>query len=145
MLEIAAFEHPLVGAADGIIVFEAYSVENEMRGVLGKIKQQLQAGVACRDIICVVRSMEEYNGFSNLFKEFGIPTTLPEVTGFTRQPLAKFIENIMKTVAAGYEIDVWKELLNNVFVDRIFGINHEQIEASYNEKYLLHPTCYRNL
>ena len=68
--------------------------------------------------------MEEYNGFSNLFKEFGIPTTLPEVTGFTAQPLAKFIENIMKTVAAGYEIDVWKELLNNVFVDRIFGINH---------------------
>jgi len=132
-------ERPLVGAADGIIVFEAYSVENEMRGVLGKIKQQLQAGVACRDIICVVRSMEEYNGFSNLFKEFGIPTTLPEVTGFTAQPLAKFIENIMKTVAAGYEIDVWKELLNNVFVDRIFGINHEQIEASYNEKYFASP------
>jgi ATP-dependent helicase/nuclease subunit B len=128
-----------VGAATGISVFEAYSIDNEMRGVLGRIKKQLQAGVSCKDIICIVRSMEEYNGFSNLFKEFGIPTTLPEVTGFSAQPLAKFIGKIMNSAVAGYQIDLWKELLDDVFLDKIFGIDHEKFEESYNEKYFAAP------
>ena len=122
-------------AAKGISIFEAYSLENEMRGVLGKIKRQLEAGVAFEDIICIVRSLEEYNGFSNLFKEYGIPTILPEVTGFSAQPLAKLVSGIMKVVGSGYQVEVWQELLNNACVDKIFAIDRELLEESYNKKY----------
>ena len=122
-------------AAKGISIFEAYSLENEMRGVLGKIKRQLEAGVAFEDIICIVRSLEEYNGFSNLFKEYGIPTILPEVTGFSAQPLAKLVSGIMEVVGSGYQVEVWQELLNNACVDKIFAIDRELLEESYNKKY----------
>ncbi len=133
----------VIGSNKGISVFEAYSLENEMRGVLGKIKQQLREGIVCEDIICIVRSLDEYNGFSNLFKEFGVPTILPEVTGFSAQPLAKFISTIMKVVECGHKVEVWQELLSNTCAGKIFAIDLEELEASYNERYFSVPQTWK--
>jgi len=118
-----------------IQILEAYSLEQEMRMVLTGIKELLLAGIKQEEILCLVRHLDDYNGFSDLFTEYGIPTTLARVTNFSGQLLPDFLNRLFETALLPQDVQTWQKLLAHPLCGELYGVNGEKLEESYNEKF----------
>ena len=125
--------------AKHVQVRETYSLDAEMRLVLSKLKDLLLAGVKQEEIICLVRHLDDYNGFSDLFTEYGIPTTLAKVTNFSGQLLPDFLTRLFNTGLNPQDVETWQKLLAHPLCKQLYGLDNESLEESYNDNFFATP------
>lgn len=118
--------------AQHVELLEAYSLEHEMSMVLMKIKHLITEGAAPESIICLVRNLDDYNGLSNKFREYGVPTALQNVTNFSGQQLPDFLTRLLAVALNPMDVEGWKHLLSHYFSEVLYGINKDIVEESYN-------------
>lgn len=118
-----------------IRVKEAYNAEDEMRSTLAEMKALHQQGVAYSDMVCLVRSLENYDGFSRLFAEYKLPTVLPQVTGFAGQAVADFFTKLLTLAFNSNEVENWQNFLACSLGHLVFGVEKEKLEEAYNTRF----------
>ena len=120
---------------ENIKVFEAASIENEMRTVLEDIKRKLSNGTSCEDILLVVRNLDSYNGLRNLFDEYGIPTTLPKITSFLAQPIVELVNSLLNLAKNDYDVNVFCDLLCCNFAKLLYDFDGEKVAELRTKRY----------
>lgn len=121
------------GSGENIYCLEALSLEDEMRQVIQVIKQKLLDGAKYEDFLVVVRDIESYNGFRVLFEEYGVPTCLPMVVGFSSQPLVEFLRSILLFSENRMDTDILQSLLKCDFLSILYNFDTEYLEESFNK------------
>lgn len=122
-------------ASASIKVLEATSAENEMRQALESVKKRLTEGTAYEDILLVVRNLDVYNGFKNLFDEYGITTTLPAVTGFSSQPLVELLNALLYFAENSFDLKRCLDLLGCNFSKLLYAFDGEAISEVVTTRY----------
>ncbi len=118
---------------NNITFLRAQSCEQEMSMVVIKIKQLILAGSQPEDIICLVRNLDDYSGLSHMFKRYGVPTTLPEVTGYGGQLFPGFFKLLLALAQSPQIITLWQQLLAYPLTQELYQVPSEELEESYNE------------
>lgn len=129
--EVVVFDKPSVS----IKILEATSAENEMRQVLESAKKRLTEGAAHEDILLVVRKLDVYNGFKNLFDEYGVPTTLPAVTGFFSHPLVELLNAFLHFAENSFDLKRCLDLLGCNFSKLLYAFDGEAISELVTKRY----------
>jgi len=125
--------------AEHVQVRETFSLDAEMRMVLSKIKDLLLSGVKQEEIICLMRHLDDYNGFSDLFTEYGIPTTLAKVTNFSGQLLPDFLTRLFAAGLNPQDVEAWQKLLAHPLCKQLYGLDKDSLEESYNDYFFATP------
>ena len=117
-------------SGSSITLYEAASREQELRTVLRSVKQLLQQGEKCSDILILLRDFSFYAGLRNLSDEYGIPVSLPQTAKLNNEPLTEFLYLLLKkaaanTPAAGAEA-LW-QLLGCRAVKMLFAFDAERL------------------
>ena len=128
---VAVFEKDV----ENIRIFEAASIENEMRTVLEDIKRRISDGTNYADLLLVVRKLDSYNGLRNLFDEYGIPTTLPKITSFLAQPIVELINSLMNFAKNDYDVNIFCDLLCCNFAKFLYDFDGEKIVELRTQRY----------
>ena len=119
----------------GITLLEATSPEREMAGVITSIKKLIAQGTNPGDIVVLVRSLTDYAGFSDMFKDYGVPTSLPQVTSFSGQALPDFLVKLLKTAVNPNKVEAWQNLLATEYCSELYGVDKAKLEEEYNSKF----------
>ncbi len=117
-------------SGSSITLYEAASREQKLRTVLRSVKQLLQQGEKCSDILILLRDFSFYAGLRNLSDEYGIPVSLPQTAKLNNEPLTEFLYLLLKkaaanTPAAGAEA-LW-QLLGCRAVKMLFAFDAERL------------------
>lgn len=129
--------------ADGIKLISAVSAEDEMRMVLEAIKQELLAGTSYDDILLVVRSLDSYSGLRNLLDEYGIPTTLPKVTGFFSQPLVEMLKAFFALAVNSFDMGALCDLVGSGFAKLLFNLESEKLLEARTRTFFATPLKFK--
>lgn len=105
--------------ADKVVsVMSFINREEEMRWVLANVKNKIYAGVAAKDIVVAVRNLQQYPGFFEIAKEYGIPVNKAVTTSLKGQPLAEFVSNFIGSLKRTPEgVLAYFRLLNSSIVN----------------------------
>lgn len=134
-------------------IYSSISIEKEVKTTLEDIKKKIiYEKIAPKDIIIIVRNLENYTGFKKYFDEYGIATTLPEAISFAYQPFAVFLNNFIGFSINESNIEVLEALLKSAEIKNIYDfpkgvlekIKKERFFASGTElkKYILNECSY---
>ena len=114
---------------------EAGSPESELHLVLQNIKEKLLSGTVPEDIVVLVRNLSDYQGLTRSFASYGLSCQLPQVTDQFGQPLPDFLTKLYAATPLKNNLDAYKALLRCPFAETAFGVDLENMEKLWCDRY----------
>jgi ATP-dependent helicase/nuclease subunit B len=124
---------------------EAASPDSEIKFVLSDIKAKLQQGVSTKEMVVLVRNLQDYQGLGRYFEEYGIPSTLPDVTDLAGQPLPDFLSKMFEAAMAPEDLEAWKALYRTTLAGFLWRIDKESLDRACVDRYMESVFAYRGL
>lgn len=117
-------------------IYSSISIEKEVKTTLEDIKKKiLYEKIDPKNIVIVVRNLENYTGFKKYFDEYGIPTTLPEAINLGYQPFTVFFNNFIKFSTNESNVKILESLLKSEEIRIIYNFPKEILEKAKKERF----------
>ena len=118
-----------------VTVTKLLSQEDEMRSVLGSIKEQALRGADLKDMLLVVRHLDDYDGLYDLCQEYGIPINLPKITKVGTHPIAQLLNKILLSALQAWDVTALQQLLAEPLLSQLYGFPQRELEQVYSHKF----------
>lgn len=117
-------------------IYSSISIEKEVKTTLEDIKKKIiYEKIDTKDIIIIVRNLENYTGFKKYFDEYGIATTLPEAISFGYQPFAVFLNNFINFSINESSVKILEALLKSSEIKIIYDFPKDALEKIKRERF----------
>ena len=115
--------------SDEIRVYEAETMEEEVRQVCRRIRSLLKEGYCYRDIALISGDMEAYSGLiEEYFEQYRLPYFLDKSRKITLNPFIEYIRSALQVINSGYSYEAMFHYLRSGMVD----LKREEIDRLEN-------------
>jgi ATP-dependent helicase/nuclease subunit B len=122
--------------ATHVFLGEAVSVDSEIKLVLTDIKEKLKSGVSPSDILILVRNFNDYQGLGRYMHEYGLESTLADVTDLLGQPLPDFLTKLFEAALFPNDLSVWKALFRTTLARDLWHVDREALDEACRQTYI---------
>ncbi len=104
--------------ADGIRIFEAATIEDEVKNTCKQIRRLLQEGYCYRDIAVIVSDLETYaSQVEETFDEYEIPIFLDQTKKITLNPFVEYLRATIQILVKNYSYEAMFHYLRSGMVE----------------------------
>lgn len=126
-------------AAQHIYLGEASSVDSEIKMVLTDVKKKLKSGVAPHEILLLVRNLNDYQGLGRYMEEYGLLSTLADVTDLAGQPLPLFLTKLWEAALTKDDTMPLLALMKTTLMQELFHVDRIAVGHLVEESYIETP------
>lgn len=126
-------------AAQHIYLGEASSVDSEIKMVLTDVKKKLKSGVAPHEILLLVRNLNDYQGLGRYMEEYGLLSTLADVTDLVGQPLPLFLTKLWEAALTKDDTMPLLALMKTTLMQELFHVDRIAVGHLVEESYIETP------
>lgn len=127
-------------AARHIYLGEASSVDSEIKMVLTDVKKKLKSGVAPHEILLLVRNLNDYQGLGRYMEEYGLLSTLSDVTDLAGQPLPLFLTKLWEAALVRDDTAPLLALMKTTLMQKLFHVDRASVSRLVEESYIESPS-----
>ncbi|MBQ9990395.1 MAG: helicase-exonuclease AddAB subunit AddB [Lachnospiraceae bacterium] len=112
-----------------IRIYEAATMEEEVRQVCRQIRDLLERGCCYRDIALITADMEAYSSLiEEYFTQYGLPYFLDKSRKLTLNPFIEYIRSALQVITSGYSYEAMFHYLRSGMVE----LEGEEIDSLEN-------------